>query len=83
MDAVCVKQRIGTVLATLNSMWMRIDLGESDEVFVGEVGKIKEVSMILMGLGLTEDFHLESDLDGVNNIVVACEKYANFLDEQM
>ncbi|MGR5365862.1 hypothetical protein [Photobacterium damselae] len=83
MDAVNVKLRIDSVLVTLNSLWMKVELGESDDIFVGEVGKIKEVTMVLMGLGLTENFHLEEDIDGVNNIVTACEKYANFLDDQM
>ena len=49
MDAVIVKKRIDSVLTTLNSMWVKIDLGESDEIFVSEVGTIKEVSMVLMG----------------------------------
>ena len=83
MDAVIVKKRIDSVLTTLNSMWVKIDLGESDEIFVSEVGTIKEVSMVLMGLGLTENNEINADIAGINEIVTACERYASFLDEQM
>ena len=83
MNATLVKGRIESVLSTLSSMWIKIDLGESDAIFTDEIGKIKEVSMVLMGLGLTSDNDINADIIGVDGIVMACEKYATFLDEQI